>query len=77
MTERRHAACLDCSHDAPFGAAEMIGMGAAVALAVAVEDVRYLERGHDRRASVRRRFRQIQTVERAVVLPIVVVATWV
>lgn len=63
--ERRRAARLDRSHDAPFGAAEMTGMGVAVALAVAAEDVRHLERGHDRRISVRRRLRQVQPVERA------------
>src|SRR3954469_18523162 len=63
--ERRGAACLDRTHDAPFGAAEMAGVLLAVRLAVAAEDVRHLERGHDRPASVWRRFRQLQPVERA------------
>src|SRR3954470_8288309 len=63
--ERRGAACLDRTHDAPFGAAEMAGVPLTVRLAVAAEDVRHLERGHDRPASVWRRFRQLQPVERA------------
>src|SRR3954447_15882171 len=50
--ERRGAACLDRTHDAPFGAAEMAGVPLTVRLAVAAENIRYLERGHDRPVSV-------------------------
>src|SRR3954452_7609487 len=63
--ERCGAARLDCAHDAPFGAAEMAGAPLAIRPPVAAEDTRHLERGHDRPASVRRGFRQLQPVERA------------
>src|SRR4051794_38936099 len=63
--EHRGAARLDRAHDAPFGAAEVAGMRLSIRLAVAAENMLRLERGHDRPASVRRRFRQLQPVERA------------
>src|SRR4051794_18303101 len=63
--ERRGATRLDRAHDAPFGAAEVAGMRLAVRLAVAAEDIRHLERGHDWPVLVWRRFRQLQPVERA------------
>src|SRR3954471_23464559 len=63
--QRRGATRLDRAHNAPFGAAEVAGMRLAVRLAVAAEDVRHLERGHDWPSSVWRRFRQLQPVERA------------
>src|SRR4051794_20786033 len=63
--ERRGAARLDRAHDAPFGAAEMAGVYLAIRLAVAAEDIRYLERGHGWSASVWRRCRQLQPVELA------------
>jgi hypothetical protein len=50
-SERRRAARLDRCHDAPIRATEMTGMGHPIGLAMAAEDVRHLERGHDRRAS--------------------------
>src|SRR3954447_7526560 len=63
--ERRGAARRDRALDAPFGAAEMAGVYLAIRLAVAAEDIRYLERGHGWSASVWRRCRQLQPVERA------------
>src|SRR3954451_22166132 len=63
--EHRGTACFDRAHDAPFGAAEVAGMCLAICLAVAAEDIRHLKRGDDRPASVWRRFRQLQPVERA------------
>src|SRR4029078_2309548 len=62
---RRGAACFDRAHDAPFGAAEVAGMCFSVRLAGAAKDTPHLERGHDWPASVWRRFRQLQPVERA------------
>jgi hypothetical protein len=51
--ERRGPARLDRAHDATLGSTKMTGMGLAIRLAVAAEDVRHLQCGHDRRGSGR------------------------
>ncbi len=50
------AARLDRCHDAAFGATEAAGMCLAISLAVAAEDIRHLQCGHDYCGSGRRRF---------------------
>src|SRR3954451_17181658 len=71
------AACLDRAHDAAFDPAEVAGMRLAVRLAVAAEDVRHLQCGHDRRDQAGPASSSFSRSNGLAVLPIVVAATCV
>lgn len=75
--EPGRAACLDRAHDASFDAAEMAGMRLSVRLAVAAEDVRHLQCGHDRRDQAGPASSSFSRSNGLAVLPIVVAATCV
>src|SRR5271166_2947045 len=64
-TERRCPACLDRTHDAALGSAKTADMGLTISVTVAAEDIRHLQRGHDRRGSGWLFFFELQPVERA------------
>jgi hypothetical protein len=61
--EGRRPTGLDRAHDAALCSPKMTGMSLTVSLAVAAEDVRHFQRGHDRLASGRRGILQLQPVE--------------
>ena len=63
--ERRGSARLDRTHDAALCPAKMTGVGLAISLTVAAEDVRHLQSGHGRRRSGRRGALELEPVERA------------
>ena len=75
--EPGRTACLDRAHDAAFDPAEMAGMRLSVRLAVAAEDVRHLQCGHDCRNQAGLDSSSFSRSNGLAVLPIVVAATCV
>ena len=75
--EPSRAACLDRAHDAAFDPAEVAGMRLSIRLAVAAEDVRHLQCGHDCRDQAGPASSSFSRSNGLAVLPIVVAATCV
>ena len=75
--EPSRATCLDRAHDAAFDPAEVAGMRLSIRLAVAAEDVRHLQCGHDCRDQAGPASSSFSRSNGLAVLPIVVAATCV